>query len=77
MRPPHMYFIWRDHVGIEPTGDGTRLPKGFEVLVRKSLENQNAKSLVKSTFLDSNPRGFITKSHADSYVTNKVYFIEG
>jgi hypothetical protein len=33
MRPPHMYFIWRDHVGIEPTGDGTRLPKGFEVRV--------------------------------------------
>jgi hypothetical protein len=30
MRPPHMYIIWRDHVGIEPTGDGTRLPKGFE-----------------------------------------------
>lgn len=23
-------LFWRDHVGIEPTGDGTRLPKGFE-----------------------------------------------
>jgi len=25
-------LIWRDCVGIEPTGDGTRLPSGFEVL---------------------------------------------
>ena len=23
-------LLWRDCVGIEPTGDGTRLPQGFE-----------------------------------------------
>ncbi len=23
--------MWRDRLGIEPSGDGTRLPEGFEV----------------------------------------------
>ncbi len=27
-----MEWIWRDRVGIEPTGDVTRLPEGFEDL---------------------------------------------
>lgn len=39
-------MIWRDRVGIEPTGDVTRLPKGFEDLeghqypIRPHMEKQ-------------------------------------
>jgi hypothetical protein len=38
--------LWRDCLGIEPSGDGTRLPRGFEDL----SGTINAKSCVKSTF---------------------------
>jgi hypothetical protein len=31
---------WRDCLGIEPSGDGTRLPRGFEDLGKHQLNNQ-------------------------------------
>jgi hypothetical protein len=33
-------YNWRDCLGIEPSGDGTRLPRGFEDLGKHQLYNQ-------------------------------------
>ena len=34
------FVCWRDRLGIEPSGDGTRLPEGFEDLGVHQLHNR-------------------------------------
>jgi hypothetical protein len=60
----HRAKKWRDCVGIEPTGDDTRLPKGFEVRRRKIKR----KITVKSAF----PHGFVAKMHTVTVATPTV-----
>jgi hypothetical protein len=67
------FKIWRDCLGIEPSGDGTRLPSGFE---DRGMHQQHNQPHIMNKLYYGVDSVFFQVSRSGHFYSEKRYYLQ-